>query len=341
MPPERTECKYYCSCIRKCGGVEKEVTRSAYRSHEKNRLEEAALSSTSTSGLAGTARQVRIHHAQAQRESEHDHDVSRQSSSPSPAHGPIHANEDTRRLVPEDSDLVDEINRRDHFAQLQNIFDHNSDEHTQINDSQDRNAHASFTRAPSVEDFPDDEFHIPEPLDADEEVLQDDIYANIKRADLRASLAYILALQNASLDDPGTGLSPDAIERLKNPPNHRFSIDDDPELKFAIRLYLALNNADDDYTKAVSALNEYNGAELPSHHQIKSIVSQITGVEEMKHDMCINTCIGFTGPFASLDHCPECREPRYSQEHLVATGIKVPRCQFATIPIGQQLQAIH
>ncbi|KAG1718556.1 uncharacterized protein EDB91DRAFT_1036891, partial [Suillus paluster] len=114
--------------------------------------------------------------------------------------------------------------------------------------------------------------------------------------DLRASLAYILTLQNASLDDPGTGLSPDAIERLKNLPNYN-----DPELRLAICLYLALNNADNDYTKAVSAINEYNDAELPSHHQ-----SQITGVEEMKHNMCINTCIGFTGPFASLNHCPEC-----------------------------------
>ncbi|KAG1906594.1 uncharacterized protein F5891DRAFT_926869, partial [Suillus fuscotomentosus] len=125
--------------------------------------------------------------------------------------------------------------------------------------------------------------------------------------DLRTSLAYILALQNASLDDSGTGLSPDATERLRNPPNHPFSIDDDPELKLAVRLYLALNNADDDYTKAASAIKEYNNdIELPSHCQIKSLVSQITGVEEMKHDMCLNTCIGFTGPFASLDHCPEC-----------------------------------
>ncbi|KAG1787220.1 uncharacterized protein HD556DRAFT_1247168, partial [Suillus plorans] len=73
----------------------------------------------------------------------------------------------------------------------------------------------------------------------------------------------------------------------------------------------------------------------------KSLVSQITGVEEIKHDMCLNTCIGFTAPFASLDHCPECTEPRYDQEVFEATGAKVPRRQFSTIPVGQQLQAIH
>lgn len=56
MPPEHTECKYYCSCTRRCGGVMKEVTRSAYCSHAKNQQEEATLSSTSTSNLARTAR---------------------------------------------------------------------------------------------------------------------------------------------------------------------------------------------------------------------------------------------------------------------------------------------
>lgn len=193
--------------------------------------------------------------------------------------------------------------------------------------------------APTIDD--NDHFPVPEPLDADEEVL-DNLYVNVKRRDLRASLAYILALQNASLDDSGTGLSVDAIERLRNPPDHAFSIDDDPELKLAIRLYLALNNADDDYTKAASAIREYNNTiTLPSLRQIKSLVSQITGVEEMKHDMCVNTCVGFTGPFESLDHCPECSEPRYNQEELEATGAKVPRRQFSTIPVGQQLQAIH
>ncbi|KAG1758066.1 hypothetical protein EDD22DRAFT_784373 [Suillus occidentalis] len=180
---------------------------------------------------------------------------------------------------------------------------------------------------------------VPEPLDADEEVLNN-LYVNVKRRDLRASLAFILALQNASLDDSGTGLSPDAIERLRNPPDHPFSIDDDPELKLAIRLYLALNNADDDYMKAALAITEYeydNAIALHSLRQIKSLVSQITGVEEVKHHMCV----GFTGPFESLDHCPECSEPRYNREELEATGAKVPRRQFSTIPVGQQLQAIH
>jgi hypothetical protein len=140
--------------------------------------------------------------------------------------------------------------------------------------------------APTIDD--NDHFPVPEPLDADEEVL-DNLYVNVKCRDLPASLMYILALQNASLDNLGTGLSADAIKRLRNPPDHTFFIDNDPELKLAIHLYLALNNADDNYTKAASAITEYNNAiTLPSLRQIKSFISQITRVEEMNM-ICVLT----------------------------------------------------
>jgi hypothetical protein len=53
------------------------------------------------------------------------------------------------------------------------------------------------------------------------------MYSNVKIDDLRRSVAYILAMQSASLDDPYTGLSHEAIERLRNPPHSRVSLDDD------------------------------------------------------------------------------------------------------------------
>ena len=57
--------------------------------------------------------------------------------------------------------------------------------------------------------------------------------------------------------------------------------------------------------------------------------------------MCFGTCVGFTGPFADLESCPECGEPRYDQAKLEATGgmAKHPRKVFATFPVGPQLQA--
>jgi hypothetical protein len=175
-------------------------------------------------------------------------------------------------------------------------------------------------RQPTIEDAdknePDHSDVMPWPLDSDEEALLEDVYASVKQEDLRTSLSFILALQNASLDDVGTGLSPDAIERLRDPPQQRLSLNDDRALRLAIRLYLELNHSDEDYVKARTAHIEYDGVELPSLHQIKKIVAELSGVEEMMHDMCMNTCVGFTGPFAGLQHCPECGEARYDQETL-------------------------
>ncbi|KAG2029362.1 hypothetical protein BDR03DRAFT_826018, partial [Suillus americanus] len=124
--------------------------------------------------------------------------------------------------------------------------------------------------------------------------------------DLRTSIAFITALHNASLNDAGTGLSEDATHRLRNPPTQQLSLDNDRALRLSIRLYLQLNHSDEDYIKARAAHIEYDGVELPSLHQIKRIVAELSGVDGTVHDMCINTCIGFTGLFSLQQHCPEC-----------------------------------
>ncbi|EGO01070.1 hypothetical protein SERLA73DRAFT_50443 [Serpula lacrymans var. lacrymans S7.3] len=59
--------------------------------------------------------------------------------------------------------------------------------------------------------------------------------------------------------------------------------------------------------------------------------------------MYIDTCIAYTGPFADLNKCLLCRESRYNQVKLQASGgkIKTPCQQFHTIPIESQLQALY
>ncbi|KAG2065691.1 hypothetical protein BDR04DRAFT_971686, partial [Suillus decipiens] len=59
--------------------------------------------------------------------------------------------------------------------------------------------------------------------------------------------------------------------------------------------------------------------------------------------ICINTCIGFTGPFSLLQHCPECDRPHYNQEvlHQTHSKVKTPHKQFVTVPVGPQLQALY
>lgn len=57
--------------------------------------------------------------------------------------------------------------------------------------------------------------------------------------------------------------------------------------------------------------------------------------------MCVNTCVGFTGPFADIEHCPECGESRYDEKELGESNgeRKVPRKVFTTFPAGPQIQA--
>ena len=57
--------------------------------------------------------------------------------------------------------------------------------------------------------------------------------------------------------------------------------------------------------------------------------------------MCINSCIGFTRPYAHLEQCPKCGESRFNQKELYQSGglRKVPRKEFTTFLVGPQLQA--
>lgn len=56
--------------------------------------------------------------------------------------------------------------------------------------------------------------------------------------------------------------------------------------------------------------------------------------------MCVNSCIGFTGPFADFNHCHKCGEARYCPVQLAA-GKNVSRNDFITMLPGPQIQAIY
>ncbi|KAF8325705.1 hypothetical protein F5887DRAFT_840223, partial [Amanita rubescens] len=55
--------------------------------------------------------------------------------------------------------------------------------------------------------------------------------------------------------------------------------------------------------------------------------------------MCPNSCIAYTGPFSTLEECPYCAEPRYTQPST--SRKRTARRRFSTIPLGPQLQAMY
>ncbi|GJF00738.1 hypothetical protein PsYK624_170380 [Phanerochaete sordida] len=77
-----------------------------------------------------------------------------------------------------------------------------------------------------------------------------------------------------------------------------------------------------------------------SFDAVKRRVAEISGVFSVYHDMCIKSCVGFTGPFEDLDCCPVCSEHCYRQDELERSGKKVPVQQFLTNHMGPAIQAM-
>ncbi|KAI5991815.1 hypothetical protein EDD15DRAFT_2124654, partial [Pisolithus albus] len=149
-------------------------------------------------------------------------------------------------------------------------------------------------------------------------------------------------IRNASLDD-GEGLTGEQLAYLRNPPTEPLRIED-PSTEFALSTFIALEHSSEStYVKIRQAAQKaYPPSKLPTFHQTKRILANLSGVTSVVRDMCVNSCAAFVGPLSTFDACPECSEPRYDQVKLQRTNgrIKQPRAVFHTIPIAPQLQAL-
>ena len=154
---------------------------------------------------------------------------------------------------------------------------------------------------------------------------------------------FIDLLHTATLD--GSGLSAAAIEQLRNPSAHLQDNAQDidphePALLHSIRTFLA-HPSEDVYEANLKAYRaRHPNEDFYSLYRVKRRISLLTGIEPIVFDMCILAHVAFVAIYADLDSCPECGEPRYDPDKLEKTGVKVPRKQFTTIPIGPVLQAL-
>ena len=160
--------------------------------------------------------------------------------------------------------------------------------------------------------------------------------------DLKSTLAAIREIENAS---SSTQLDGDDLYRLRNPVTEELDVDD-KYFRLSLDMYLILTNAPQEtYRKLVVAFlrchPEAKGR-LLSYDQIKRRVKDLTGIVPIKDDMCVNSCMAYTGPYKHLNACLKCPEPRYDPAVLHSSGgkIKKPRQSMTTIPIGPQIQAL-
>ena len=154
---------------------------------------------------------------------------------------------------------------------------------------------------------------------------------------MKTAMSFIEAIKTASLYDEWSKLDQDTLYKLRNPPTTPVNINDNPSWHLGLDLYLSVSNvAQETYTSVRKAiLRRYPDDEIPSYNEIKSYVAELSGVHSIEHDMCINSCLAYTGPYKDLQTCPECGECWFDPFS------KKPRQQLHTIPLGPQLQAIR
>ncbi|TFK79540.1 hypothetical protein K466DRAFT_505374, partial [Polyporus arcularius HHB13444] len=157
--------------------------------------------------------------------------------------------------------------------------------------------------------------------------------------DVKLAKDFVDELAEATLER--SGMSSAAIERMRNPPARPPPPLTQMEL-LGVEMFLARGAAsEENYADNRRAFMRVHPEDnIPTYDRTKRIMAQATGIEAIKHDMCYNTCIAYTGPFDQLTHCPICPEHK-SRYVTTVQGKRVARRTFSTFPIGPQLQILR
>ena len=194
-------------------------------------------------------------------------------------------------------------------------------------DDLDRPGNDEFDQVPPTNPLPDN-FAPP----TDEPIVLDDIIESIQ---------FIKAVEDATLES--SRLSAQELDELRNPRAHLSTPSNDPDLLLSISCFVdLLTSSQEAYDKICANIRRRDPTiEMLSYDRVKRSVHNLSGVLVWEDDMCIDTCAAFTGPFADLESCPRCGQPRYDPDKLEKSGgkIKVPRRKFAMFPVGLQIQA--
>ncbi|EJF61368.1 hypothetical protein DICSQDRAFT_60547 [Dichomitus squalens LYAD-421 SS1] len=153
-------------------------------------------------------------------------------------------------------------------------------------------------------------------------------------------MAFVQALKSATLED--SGLDPKVIERMRNPAHDEdlpdLTAPENRALRLALKQFIATGHSEKIYRDCRDNIMEFNeGLTLPTYEAMQKIVQELSGVVPIVTDMCPDTCVAYTGPFAELDRCPECGAAWYEMRGRK----RVARRTFQTHPLGPQVQALY
>lgn len=161
----------------------------------------------------------------------------------------------------------------------------------------------------------------------------------IRRSGLQTTAAFIRALKEADLDE--SKMLPEAIARMRDPMKAQIEeFEDEEGFKFSLDTFLGSRTAPDATYKDLIKRHQRSKPwlDLWSLHRMENRVRKLAGTSTIVHDMCLNTCCAYTGPFKDFDSCPICNTSRWKTN---SRGKQVAAQTFTTISIGPQLQALY
>jgi len=146
---------------------------------------------------------------------------------------------------------------------------------------------------------------------------------NVKLAHSFIELIKNATPENGEMDNAAT-------YHLRNPNTDPIYLSD-PDLSFSPDLYLSCINASEATYNEVrlSILRHFPSMmNILSYHLAKKEVTEISGVVSVLDYMCIDSCHASTRPFADLDSCTICSEPRYT---YVSSGRSQKKGELSTV----------
>ncbi|KAL1950134.1 hypothetical protein VTO73DRAFT_5257 [Trametes versicolor] len=312
--PARPAKVWRCNCVKHCKGVLKQVSKHQYNLHAPHRVRLEDVLAHFVPVLPGGAPQfvpivpVRPVFAPARR---------------------VHVEDDPSMPGLMDIDYSD------------------SDDEDEDSSGEDDNVIAPPGRlvsplSPARSAAPEDDENGPRPLTppADPKYgYTEDVGAphDSRRQEVHDVHVFINSLKTATLKN--SGLSEEAIARMGAPrtdPTGNVT----PAERVGLRMFCARGDAlEENFSDNREAFMELAKEPIPTYEQVKRLVSDLTGIDAILMDMCMNTCVAYVGVFAAFEQCPFCGELRYDVWKLTQ-GRKVPRCTFQTYPLGPQLQAM-
>jgi hypothetical protein len=168
-------------------------------------------------------------------------------------------------------------------------------------------------RPPFVEDEPEEEDD--EEEDPDAPLLhENDDYGESPIEHLNWSRAFDQAVRDAQLDK--LPIPEDVLARLKHAEAAPPPLSRDEKLSLRFWLKGHKTGSDSAYQEYADIWNNDMKTEDPprallSEYKVETLVRKVTGIVPIKDDMCVDSCLAFTGPFKDDIHCRTCGKDRY------------------------------